>query len=240
MRRWSQKIMRRRLAVIERQNALERELTALEKDNSLQRERARIARDLHDDLGSSITAIGLLAERLTRNSPAEHQEDHALLTESARELGADLHSIVWLTGAHERTTRQFAEYLQRYCTRFLSNAIHCEVQADILVDHQLPTELQHHFFSIVKEALINALKHSGASLLSIRMSADEHSISVVVEDDGGGFSPEAPAAGRGNGLANMRSRIAEMNGTLRIESAPGRGTCIKIAFPIKSDITPTP
>lgn len=231
MRRWSQQVMRKRMAHIEHENAMQRELAALEKDNSLQRERARIARDLHDELGSSITAIGLLAERLRESSPPESAEDHELLKDGARNLGADLHSIVWLTGAQERSVKQFADYLRRYCARFLPVSVQCDISAHIVSDHQLAADVQHHLFAIVKESLNNALRHSEADRMRIILNSDDRGIEIMIEDNGRGFILDSIKANRGNGLTNIRERVAELGGNVLIETAPESGTRIEVSIP---------
>lgn len=219
-RRWSQHQLRRRLRT-------------LEQEHNVERERVRIARDLHDDLGGRITAINLLVERLRHDAPAAHRQDLALLGERSRHLSAELHNIVWMLRPQTGAVTDFADYLRRYCERFLATpvlpvAVSC--QAD--VNHPLSTEVQHHLFSIAKEAVNNALKHGRPSRIAVAITATTARLSLTVSDDGAGFDPAAPDAARGNGLANIRARADEIGAEVNLASAPGQGTRLTLLLPL--------
>lgn len=217
-RQWSHRQYRRRLR-------------ALEQENHLERERMRIARDLHDDLGGNITAINLLAERLRQTAPAEHAPDLAQLGERSRHLSAELHSIIWMMRPNHGTVTEFADYVEKFCSRFLATpAAHLTVTSQVESDRTLATDLQHHLFSIIKEAVMNARKHAQAERISIRIAAFPRRLEIFVEDNGRGFDPASPDMTHGNGLDNMRARALEIGGEVLIESVRNKGTRIAVSL----------
>src|SRR5262249_2132161 len=99
----------------------------------------------------------------------------------------------------------------------------------------LPAETRHNLFLVVKEALNNALKHSGASEIRIDVSIENTKLQIIVADNGHGFDLNALAAGRhGNGLDNMRRRMENLGGRCEISGAPGKGTSLKFILELKA------
>ena len=99
--------------------------------------------------------------------------------------------------------------------------------------YPLIPEERSNLFLAAKEAMNNVLKHSGATEVWLRAEVAENCFRLSIEDNGCGFDPSDPVHARRNGLANMRSRVAEMGGTFMVESSVGQGTAIRIAIPLR-------
>jgi signal transduction histidine kinase len=103
----------------------------------------------------------------------------------------------------------------------------------------LSAEIRHNLFLSVKEALHNAVKHSGASEIWIRLAVDDHGFAITVEDTGRGFVPPSEGvAGGGNGLWNMKKRLEEIGGRLEVRSRPGEGTKVILALSFDQALHP--
>lgn len=210
---------------------LRRRVQQLERERVLERERARIARNLHDELGGSVTRIGLLAERLHRQaaepglaSGLEHLAGHA------RRLATDLEGIIWTVNAQNESWARLAGFIGDFAARFFAEtAISCSVAgADSVPDSPIAPETLHHVLAITKEALNNGLKHARATSLHITMAVSEQTFTLSIRDNGRGFDPRDPAHSERNGLSNMQTRAAEIEGQLAITSSREHGTEIRL------------
>jgi two-component sensor histidine kinase len=200
----------------------------------VRRERARIARDIHDDLTAGLTQLVLFGEvsqsELPEGSDARRQV--AKVCEKARGLSRSMNEIIWMVNSQRDTFRDFTSYVCKYAEKFLEGTpIRCrfDVEEDL---PDLPCDLgvRRNLFLGVKEALNNAVRHSGASEALVGIHWREHQMVVAVEDNGHGFDP-ASAGRQGNGLPNMVARAAEAGGVCRITSRPGAGCRVEFAVP---------
>jgi signal transduction histidine kinase len=207
----------------------------LERALALDRERARIARDIHDDLGASLTHIALLGELaqndLDRPERARvHVDD---IFRAARKLTRSVDEIVWALNPSNDSIPRFAAYVGDFAQEFLHSAdigCHLSIPAD-LPDLPLPPKVRHELFLAIKEALHNILSHATASSARLEISMRGDHLRVLIADDGRGFDLASPAPGRpggGHGLANLRQRMLDVGGSLEIRSAPGAGTTIML------------
>ncbi|MEO7415103.1 MAG: two-component regulator propeller domain-containing protein [Opitutaceae bacterium] len=220
-------------------------LQRLEHEHALEKERARIARDLHDDLGGSLTQIGLLADRLKRHGSGQGMS-HALgqLAWRTRRLAGDLESIVWTVSPKNNTLDRLAAFIAQYVIGFCRDT---SVRAVVHGEETIPAvpvapDAQHHLLAGLKEALNNVLKHAQAKTVTVTMTADHGEFVLQIADDGIGFDPAASEHSERNGLNNMRTRVAEMSGRIEIISAQGRGAKIvlRLPLPITDRITKNP
>jgi signal transduction histidine kinase len=203
----------------------------------LELERARIARDIHDDLGAGLTQLVLQGEvaqtEFPEGSPARVQLDQ--LCERARAASHALDEVVWAVNSKRDTLWDFTSYLCKYAQNFLGTTpIRCrlDVQTDMPASG-LDLPVRRGLLLAVKEALNNAAKHSEASELFLRIHCEvsRSQVVVVVEDNGKGF--DAAAVGtEGNGLTNMQQRLAEMGGECRVFSVPGGGCRVEFRMPL--------
>jgi signal transduction histidine kinase len=201
----------------------------------LQRERARIARDIHDDLGASLTQLVLLGEVAQNDLPATSETRRQIdgLCEKAREVLRSAEEIIWVVNSRRDTLSDFATYVCKYAQNFLSpTPIRCRLEIEpALPAAPFDLPIRRNLFLAVKEAINNAAKYSEASELFLRIHRDEQKIVVVVEDNGKGFDPVLADSER-NGLTNMAQRMAEVEGACRVTSQPGAGCRIEFVAPL--------
>ena len=211
-----------------------REREQAEHQRALAQERARIARDLHDDLGSSLTEITMLATTGPGlNLPAdEAAERMGTIAGKSRTLVNALDEIVWAVDPARDTLASVARYLASYAEEYLAGLkVACRVHIpNSFPDQAVSGEVRHHLFLAVKEALNNAVRHGGASEIGfhVRVLADQLWISIA--DNGGGF--EAAGRSNGHGLLNLRNRLEQLHGHCELESSPGAGTTISLQVPL--------
>lgn len=233
---------------------LRRKLEQLERQRALERERARIARDIHDELGASLTRISMLSQSVRHEvrglSPAgltQAAADADQIHGTARELTRAMDEIVWAVNPRHDTLDSLAVYLGRFAQHFLSGAgIRCRLNLPVqLPPMALTAEVRHNVFLAFKEALHNVVKHAHATEVSVSLELRPPGFELRVADNGCGFlrdhvGPPAEAGGdglrsaTGDGLANMRKRMEEIGGRCRWESAPGDGTRVTLTVAIKS------
>ncbi len=217
---------------------LRRELHRLERQRAVERDRARIAKDIHDDLGAGLTQITLLSELARSDSPQEAEVHLAQISDTARELTRAMDEIVWAVNPQNDTLDSLTTYVSRFAQEYLNVA---GVQCRLDVPAQLPalpltSEVRHNLFLAVKEALNNVIKHARAREVWLRLNATETSFTLVIQDDGRGFEAErrAPAdasAGRlcsGQGLDNLAKRLSAIGGRCLVQSEPGHGTRVEL------------
>ena len=212
-----------------------RRLALLETQHAVERERLRISQDMHDDIGSILTQVSQLSD-LGQSDPVTTgatQKQFERIGQQARVAVQSLDEIVWATNPKNDNLPQFVEYVCRFADEcFEASAIRCwqEVPTN-LPNLPLRTDVRHDVFLALKEAFTNALKHSRATEIWLRLELRETEVCISVKDNGRGFDPQKLASG-GNGLENMKSRLAECGGRVMFFSAPGQGTEIKFIFPL--------
>lgn len=209
-------------------------LKRLEQEQAMARERARIAHDLHDELGSSLTYISMSITDLGQspeNRPEALKSRAEKLSGFAVRTARALDEIVWAVNPRNDTLRSLMEYLTELARELFENTpVRCRFQiANDLPSLPLPPEWRHNLFLTAKEALNNVLKHARATELVLSARTFDQRIEIALRDDGVGFDPAAmPPPGEHNGLDNMRRRIASIGGTLVLETSPGCGTAIRL------------
>ncbi len=213
---------------------LRRRLRLLEQEAALQHERARIAKDIHDDVGANLTQIAFLGE-LARQDQAEPEKAVQRISEistTARQAIKSLDEIVWAVNPRNDTLAHLIDYAGQFAVDYLRpTGIRCRVDfPETIPDRELSTDLRHNLFLAVKEALQNVVKHSRASEVNLRARLTDELLELVLHDDGCGFR-ESPENALADGLRNMRQRLTEIGGRCRWESAPGAGTTVVMELP---------
>jgi signal transduction histidine kinase len=205
-----------------------------EYQRAVAQERARIARDLHDDLGSSLTEITMLATaspglQLPRDEASERMDT---IAGKSRNLVYALDEIVWAVDPERDNLASVARYLASYAEEYLAGLkVACRVQIpNSFPDLPVSGEVRHHLFLAVKEALNNAVRHSGASEVGFRVRLLENQLCILITDNGSGF--DTLARSNGNGLLNLRNRLEHLHGRCELESAPGVGTTVSLQLPL--------
>lgn len=211
-----------------------RRLAHLEQEKAVQSERARIAQDLHDDLGSSLTRITLLSDlvKADRDHPGQVEAHASKISHSAAQTVRALEEIVWALRPGSDSLQSLVEYIAHVSNElFEGDSAKCRLDLQHeLPSISLPPEMRHNLFLIVKEALTNALKHAHAREVRVQAKSSPNVLELVVQDDGQGFDPTKGKAGEAghHGLGNMRRRAEDMGGTLDVQSAPGKGTTVTL------------
>lgn len=218
---------------------LRRRIAALERETALAQERSRIAQEIHDDLGATLTHISLL----TQLGPAADSGSEASLQlreihASARAATRAVDEIVWALNPEHDTLDSLVNYLIRFAEDFISAArLRCRLALPAhLPEINVTSEVRHHLLLAVKEALHNAVQHAAAAEVRLRLEWDDQAFVFIVEDDGHGFNLDDARAGNGNGITNLHRRLAAVGGTCVVHSSPGTGTQVRlrIAAPVNS------
>ena len=213
-----------------------RQIERLELQQATERERTRIAQDLHDDLGAALTQISLNTA-MVQNPAVTPEVASGLLQEidqRARELVTALDEIVWAANPRNDKVSSLSRYLCQYAQRSLfATEIACRLEvAPGLPDAPVGAEQRHNLFLAFKEALNNAVRHSGAKELTVKVEAHGQTLSVTLADNGRGFVP-GPAAEGADGMGNMRARLDRLGGMCQVISAPGKGTQVILSCPLQ-------
>jgi signal transduction histidine kinase len=202
----------------------------------LQLERVRIARDIHDGLGSQLTQLVLCGEVMQREHP-DDSPAHAQLNQLCllgREVSLAMDEVVWTVNARRDTLRDFVSYVCKYAQNFLeATPIRCRLDVELgLPDTMFDLPVRRNLFLAVKEALNNAAKYSAAKELFLRIYRQGPNLVVEVEDNGQGFDPEKVDVER-NGLTNMCHRMAEVGGNCELFAQTGSGCRLTFTVPLK-------
>ncbi len=201
----------------------------------LQQERARIARDIHDDVGSRMTQLVLHGEVARNDLPAGSEACLQLdqFCEEARGLLSTMDEVLWAVNPRRDTLRNFVSYVTDYAQKSLKRtAIQCVLDVEPEMPAQaLDLPLRRNLLMAIKETLNNAVKYSEATELLLHIQRLNQGLVVVVQDNGRGFDPAAAKPGR-NGLANMTQRMTELGGECRVISQPGKGCRIEFRVPL--------
>jgi signal transduction histidine kinase len=208
------------------------------RDLSLERMRARIAADLHDDIGSSLARISILSE--VARLKAGSGEAAALLgeiAETSRSLVGSMSDAVWSIDPAEDDLGHVVARMRAFATDVLDGkGVAWTFDAPGENRTRLAPETRRELFLVFKEAVTNVARHSGARVARLRLEVLEDALTLEVGDDGKGFAP-GPAPDlesglrRGRGLVNMQARAARMGGSLSVISAPGIGVRLDLVLP---------
>jgi signal transduction histidine kinase/ligand-binding sensor domain-containing protein len=217
---------------------LRAQLLTLEQQAALHRERARIAKDIHDDLGASLTQISFLGElaHQDRRSPEKVGDHINIIANTARRAVKSLDEIVWAVNPRNDTLAHFIDYTGQFALDYLRLAgIRCRLDLPEQVPaRELSTDVRHNLFLVVKEAINNTVKYAHATELRLRIAVSAEKLELSVEDNGCGFSPP-PDDRDADGLRNMRQRLGDIGGRCWIQGRPGAGAKISLELPWAKD-----
>lgn len=215
-----------------------RQLQAVRYQKALEGERARISRDMHDEVGASLTEIAMLSElalQRSGNGPMDRRPLEKIAGRSRAMLDA-IGEIIWAINPSNDRFDHLAAYLRAYAADFLESA---GLEARLRIDSggaALPVtaEFRRDVFLVLKESLANVARHAGATAVEVDLSLAAGWLTLQVRDDGRGL-PEGLSARAGSGhhgLANLARRAAAVHGTIRVEPAPGGGTLVRLDAPL--------
>ncbi|MEX0324328.1 MAG: histidine kinase [Puniceicoccaceae bacterium] len=200
---------------------------------SKQRElRTRISRDLHDDLGSRLGGMRLISESLLKDPelPELMREDIDMIYRSSGEANEAMRDIVWLLDSREASRSNLVQHMRQLVPSVLGK-VEYQIEVDDIPDQDLDFDFRRHVLFSFKECLGNVSKHANARNVQVRIGGDTTRFFFEVRDDGKGFILDSDSTGRG--LNNLRSRAASLEGSIEIDSAPEKGTCVRLNSPIR-------
>jgi signal transduction histidine kinase len=215
-----------------------RKLAELEKQHAVERDRARIAKDIHDDIGAGLTQITLLTE-LARRDPEQVDKNLGRITDSARQLTRAMDEIVWAVDPQHDTVPGLMDYISAYAEDYLRVAgVRCRMDLPLdLPATRVDAELRYNLFLALKETLNNIVKHAKATEVWLRLRIEPRSLTLIVEDNGQGItaenSPDSERLSSGSGLGNLEKRLAAIGGRCQIHSVPGHGTRVELTVFLK-------
>jgi signal transduction histidine kinase len=202
-------------------------------------ERRAISRELHDEVGQSLSALLVGLSNLSAAVPPSAADEMQVHIGGIRDLAQNcvrvVRNIALLLRPSMLDDLGLAPALEWQAREVSRNyGIRVNVAADGVSD-QLSEEHKTCIYRIVQEALHNCVRHSGASMVRITVKQDSDGVSVLIQDDGHGFRPETE---RGLGLVGIEERVTNLGGTFRIDSHLGRGTLLSITLPYEYDKNP--
>ena len=215
-----------------------RQLAQLEQQHAVDNDRARIAKDIHDDVGAGLTQITLLTE-LARREPERIGKHLERIAGSARQLTRAMDEIVWAVDPRHDTLEGLMDYISAYAEDFLLTArIRCRMDLPVtLPAARVEAELRYNLFLALKETLNNVVKHAQATEVWLRLRIAPKTFTLIVEDNGRGLpvsgnkgadGVRAERLAAGSGLANLKDRLAVVAGRCEIHSRPGHGTRVEM------------
>jgi signal transduction histidine kinase len=207
-----------------------------EYQHAIEKERARIAQDLHDELGSSITEIGMLALRTKSTATSEENRSRYLeqMDAKACEMVVALDEIVWAMNPTHDSLASLVSYFCLYAERFLELAgIHWHLEEQTgAPDLVVNSKNRYQLFLVFKEALNNVVRHSKATEVRLKIQVEREELHFSIFDNGRGL----PVSGHSNemdGLSNMRARVEKLGGRFEIATEAGRGTTLNFIVPAR-------
>jgi signal transduction histidine kinase len=215
---------------------MHRKLEELKRAEAVQNERARIARDIHDDLGTVLSRISMVSEAAVLDAEPGSTQKQRLheICEISRQLTRTMEEIVWAQDPRHDSLDNTVSYICSFASDLLGVAhIACRFDIPLELPHlPLTAEQRHEVFLVFKEALNNIIKHSAATEVRISLRLTNGVILLIIEDNGRGFEIATLPDGKGNGLHNMKNRLHRLGGTVEIQSTPAGGTRVEIVQPI--------
>jgi signal transduction histidine kinase len=200
-------------------------------------ERLRISRELHDEVGSTLSGIAMVShltkEQIKAAKTEQVEKSLSTINQSATEMVGKLSDIIWLVNPGKDSFQQLIERLDEFATEVAGTKdidLKINVETD-LAQVDLPVDKRREIYLFCKEAINNAIKYSNAGLITLTIrETDNKKINVFITDNGDGFDPLRVR--KGNGLTNMQQRVEKINGEYLLQTSPGSGTKHSLLFKI--------
>ncbi len=201
-----------------------------------ERDRLRIARDLHDEVGSTLSSISILSDSARRNNLSDLNGARLdNIGDKARSALDSISDIVWSVNPENDSMEKALARMSAYASEMLEN-VGTELRFEVgegVGPLSLPMEKRKDFYLIFKEAIHNCAKYAQAKQVEVTLSKERNVLIMNIKDNGGGFEKEQKLSNLGgNGLRNMKSRAAAIGGILMVTSSPGVGTEVMLSLPL--------
>jgi signal transduction histidine kinase/ligand-binding sensor domain-containing protein len=197
--------------------------------------RNKVARDLHDDMGSTLSTINILtsmAKTKLATDPVRTTDYLGKISDNSERMMEAMDDIVWSIKPSNDSMQKITARMREFATNVLE-AKEIELEFNVqeeVYDVKLDMEARRDFFLVFKEAVNNAAKYSKATVVNILIAMKNKKLQFVIKDNGGGF--DVQSADSGNGMGNMRKRAEAMQGQLSIISDVGKGTTVTLKIPV--------
>jgi signal transduction histidine kinase len=193
-------------------------------------ERVRISKEIHDDLGSSLTTISLLTEVLKTKIDGVKVPEVAKISATSARMVDSMNEIVWALNVHNDTLDSLVAFIRKYARDFLQDTpIKLVFEEDVNQDFTLQGNVRRSIYLVVKEAINNVVKHADAQQVKLNIHTDNNKLTIMIEDDGNGINEEKKSA-FGNGLRNMKQRIEDIGGSFSMYQTKGMVVSIEYNF----------
>jgi len=213
------------------QRNLREKILVLEKEQAVEKERTRIARDMHDDLGSGLTKIAIMSEvaRKQMSEPGNVIRQLENISSSSRELVDNLQDIIWVLNPRNDSLESLCAYIREYALKFFEpSGLHLQFNFPASIPMlKLSEEVRRNLFLVVKETFNNIAKHAGCIKVELTLNVIANEIEICIADDGKGFEIARIPAFH-NGIGNMKNRMEQVGGRYDISSVIGRGTSTRL------------
>jgi signal transduction histidine kinase len=207
----------------------------VEQQHAMEQERARIAQDLHDELGSGLTEITMLGARARSASALPQTRGGYLeqMADKARQMVTALDEIVWAMNPTHDSLASMVSYFSLYAERFLGLAsIAWRLEGPFQThDHAVDSQHRHQLFLAFKEALTNVVRHSGATEVRLNIQVEAGHVRLTIADNGRGWAEAGQEKGM-DGVANMRKRLEKLGGRFEVNTKTGQGTTVRFDLPL--------
>jgi signal transduction histidine kinase len=189
---------------------------------------------LHDEIGASLSHLAIQTHLAGQKLPegSEHRGRLASISQSARETFDSMRDIVWMLQPAGGTWEEFAHRMESIAGRMLQSLSHEVSQEGDPPQGSPPMDWSRSVVAILKELANNAIRHSQASSVKVRMLWGEREFTLHIGDDGCGFDVEGQEGRGGSGLRNLQHRAEELGGKLEVASKPGGGTDVELRVPL--------
>jgi signal transduction histidine kinase len=197
--------------------------------------RTRIATDLHDDIGASLSRIAIMSEVLIQRAGSETiglTNQLSDIARSAREMLAAMSDIVWVINPRHDHLRDLAQRMHRFASDVLAaRDIEFDFHAPADQELKMDADMRRQLFLLYKEAINNIARHSGSNHAEIDLKYGSDGLVLRIQDYGKGMATTTSTGG--HGLASMRARAEVLGGEITVASQPGQGTTIALHVPAK-------
>jgi two-component system, NarL family, sensor histidine kinase UhpB len=200
---------------------------------AIERMRNNVARDLHDNIGSTLSSINIISQlALNETKPDNYPQHFRRIGEQSLRMMENMSDMVWSINPNNDSIEKMVIRMKEFSAEILepNNIGYIFEGEEVFNGAILDVERRKNLFLIFKEAINNAAKYSEATFVSIIISKIDQTLSVLIQDNGKGFDPLKIK--NGNGLDNMKERVAQVGGSFLLKAAPGEGTVIKLTMPI--------
>lgn len=216
---------------IQKKRVAEKHVAILEKQNAIESMRSKIAGDVHDDIGASLTRLGLNAQQLLMSTtiPGKEKELAEKISLQSKEVIAGMREIIWASNPANDNLKSMLSFMRQYIDRFFDGT---DIRAVVNFPHAvgemtLHPEVRRNLFLILKESLNNTVKYSGTDKIDIDFKNENENFLLNIKDYGKGIG-HSPKDDFSNGLRNMEMRAAQIQSLFQLITAPGKGVQIVI------------